>query len=59
MWTRFLFKLRGLAPEISKLLGSWKLSIVLMVLAALYYLFLAIWARSSPSRAWSSVETRA
>lgn len=29
-------------------LGSWRLSIVLMVLAALYYTFLAIWAGSSP-----------
>lgn len=30
------------------LLGSWKLSVVLMVLAGLYYGFLAIWATSSP-----------
>ena len=30
------------------MLASWKLSVVLMVTGALYYAFLAIWARSSP-----------
>lgn len=41
--------LRSRLPEIGPLLGSWKLSVVLMITAALYYIFLAIWATSSPS----------
>lgn len=48
MWDRALFNVRRRAVGLGPRLGSWRLSIVLMVLAALYYGFLAIWARSSP-----------
>jgi hypothetical protein len=48
MWTRVLFAVRSFTIDLGPRLGSWRLSIVLMVLAALYYLFLAIWATSSP-----------
>jgi hypothetical protein len=48
MWDRLLYGLRVRTPELGRALGSWRLSIVLMVLAALYYAFLAIWASSSP-----------
>lgn len=48
MWDRILFPIRRRTPELGRLLGSWKLSVVLMVVAALYYGFLAIWATSSP-----------
>lgn len=49
MWTKLLFRLRTALPEIGPLLGSWKLSVVLMVLLALYYGFLAVWSTSSPA----------
>jgi cytochrome c biogenesis protein ResB len=48
MWVRPLFAVRSFLAEPGPRLGSWRLSIVLMVLAALYYGFLAIWATSSP-----------
>jgi hypothetical protein len=48
MWDRLLFTIRSRLPNPVQLLGSWKLSVVLMVLAALYYALLAIWATSSP-----------
>jgi hypothetical protein len=48
MWDRALFRIRAIGPEIGPLLGSWKLSVVLMVASGLYYAFLAIWATSSP-----------
>ena len=48
MWGRFLFTIRSRLPNPLQLLGSWKLSVVLMVVAALYYALLAIWATSSP-----------
>jgi len=48
MWDRALYTLRGRIPDLGRGLGSWRLSIVLMVLAGLYYGLLAIWATSSP-----------
>jgi hypothetical protein len=48
MWDRALYTLRGRIPDVGRGLGSWRLSIVLMVLAGLYYGLLAIWATSSP-----------
>jgi hypothetical protein len=48
MWDRLLYGLRARTPDLGRGLGSWRLSIVLMVLAALYYALLAIWASSSP-----------
>jgi hypothetical protein len=48
MWDKPLFALRRIGVDLGGRLGSWRLSIVLMVLAALYYALLAIWARSSP-----------
>ena len=48
MWTRLLFAVRSFTTDLGPRLGSWRLSIVLMVLVALYYGFLAIWATSSP-----------
>jgi len=48
MLDRALFAARRFGLDIGFWLGSWKLSIVLMVLAALYYLLLVIWAGSSP-----------
>lgn len=48
MWARLLFRVRRRIPDLGVALGSWRLSVVLMVLAALYQLLLAIWARSSP-----------
>lgn len=50
MWTRFAYWLRGIPAKASVLLASWKTSVALMMVAALYYLLLAIWARSSPSQ---------
>jgi hypothetical protein len=46
---RLLFALRRALPELGPWLGSTRLSIVLMVVAAQYYLLLAIWSTSSPS----------
>jgi len=37
-----------LTVDLGARLGSWRLSVVLMILAGLYYVFLAIWASSSP-----------
>ncbi len=48
MWTESLYAVRSLMTDPGPRLGSWRLSIVLMALAALYYGFLAIWATSSP-----------
>ncbi len=48
MLDKALFAARRFRQDIWFRLGSWKLSIVLMVLAVLYYLLLAIWAGSSP-----------
>ena len=38
----------SLFPDLGRRLGSWRLSVALMVLAALYYALLAIWSGSSP-----------
>ncbi len=48
MLDRLLYALRRLAPDAGRRLGSWRLSIVLMVLAGFYHGLLAIWATSSP-----------
>jgi hypothetical protein len=48
MLDRVLFAARRFQLNIGYWLGFWRLSIVLMVLAALYYLLLAIWAAASP-----------
>jgi hypothetical protein len=48
MLDKFLFILRERGLETGRWLGSWKLSVVLMILAGLYYGLLAIWAASSP-----------
>ena len=48
MWDRALFAVRRFTVDLGGRLGSWRLSIVLMVVAALYYGFLAVWATSSP-----------
>jgi len=45
---RWIYRLRAAAVEPGRWLGSWRLSIALMVAAALYEGFLAIWATSSP-----------
>ncbi len=55
MWTRFIFALRGALPWINRTLASWKLSVVLMLLAALYYALLAIWSTTSPSHVVQSI----
>ena len=55
MWGRPLFAVRRLAVDLGGQLGSWRLSIVLMVVAALYYAFLAIWAGSSPAHVVQSI----
>jgi hypothetical protein len=48
MWNRLLFAMRSFLADLGPRLGSWRLSVVLMVVAALYYGFLGIWASSSP-----------
>jgi hypothetical protein len=48
MWDSVLFAARRWTVDLRGRLGSWRLSIVLMVLAALYYVLLAIWAGSAP-----------
>jgi len=48
MWARPLARLRATSVDLGGWLGDWRLSIALMVLAALYSGFLAIWAGSSP-----------
>jgi len=48
MWARLLYPLRRRTPQLGRLLGSRKLSIVLMVVAAFYYGLLAVWAALSP-----------
>ena len=47
MLDRLLYQLRGIDPV--RLLGSWRLSIVLMVLAALYNGILTAFAQRSPA----------
>jgi len=49
MWARATFALRRFLLDLGPNLGSWRLSIVLMVLATLYYALLAIWSTSSPA----------
>jgi len=48
MLDRLLFATRRFGLDLGGWLGSWRLSVVLMIVAAQYYVFLAIWAGSSP-----------
>jgi hypothetical protein len=48
MWDRLLFAVRRTIPDLGLWLGSTRLSVVLMILTAQYYLFLAIWSGASP-----------
>ena len=48
MLDNLLFAIRRSTVDLGSRLGSWRLSIALMVAAGLYYGFLAIWATSSP-----------
>jgi hypothetical protein len=57
MLDKILFAVRRVRLEPGRLFGSWKLSIVLMVLAGLYYLLLAIWAGSSPPHVIGRIAT--
>jgi hypothetical protein len=59
MWTRILFAVRAFTTELGPRLGSWRLSVVLMVLAALYYGFLAVWATSSPPHVVANIASLA
>jgi len=49
MLARSLSAIRRFSLEPGSRLGSWRLSVVLMVVLALDYLFLAIWSTSSPA----------
>ena len=49
MWARALFAVRRFLLDLGPNLGSWRLSVVLMVLGAVYYLLLAVWATASPA----------
>jgi cytochrome c biogenesis protein ResB len=49
MLKRVVFAVRSFWVDPWPRLGSWRLSVVLMVAATLYYLFLAIWAGSTPA----------
>jgi cytochrome c biogenesis protein ResB len=48
MLTRLLFALRSFNADLGSRLGSWRLSVVLMVLAGFYYALLAALATTSP-----------
>lgn len=48
MWAERLYALRAATLEPGRWLGSWRLSVVLMVTAGFYHLLLAVWATSSP-----------
>jgi len=55
MWVEARSALRRFWLDLGPNLGSTRLSIVLMVVAALYHLFLAIWAGSSPPHVVRSI----
>jgi hypothetical protein len=55
MLARWLFAIRSFGADLGPRLGSWRLSVVLMVLAALYYGLLAIWSTSSPPHVVQSI----
>lgn len=57
MLDKVLFAARRFRQDIGFWLGSWKMSIVLMVLAALYYLLLAIWSGTSPAAMVANIAT--
>lgn len=49
MWDRALYQLRAALTEPRALLGSWKLSVALMVGASVFYLMLAVYSWTVPS----------
>jgi hypothetical protein len=57
MWARLQFRVRATLPRLGALLSSWKLSVVVMIAGALFYVLLAIWARSTPSHVVQSIAT--
>lgn len=48
MWAERLYALRAATVDPGRWLGSWRLSVVLMVTAGFYHLLLAVWSTSSP-----------
>lgn len=48
MWAERLYALRAATLEPGRWLGSWRLSVVLMVTAGFYHVLLAVWAMLSP-----------
>jgi len=55
MLARWLFAIRSFGADLGPRLGSWRVSVVLMVLAALYYGLLAIWSTASPPHVVQSI----
>ncbi len=55
MLDRALYQLRRGASALVPVLGSWQLSVVLMVAMALYFLLLAIWSTSTPAHVVQSI----
>lgn len=49
MLAELTYRVRGALPGLSRLLASWKLSVVLMVTAATYTAHLSVFARKSPA----------
>lgn len=49
MSAKFFFRLRAATVDLGPFLGSWQLSVVLMVTAAFWYLLLAVFAFLSPT----------
>ena len=49
MWDRLLFRLRSASLDIWPLLGSWKLSVVLMIGTAVFYVMLTAYAFTTPA----------
>jgi len=54
---KLLFAVRRFFLELGDHLGSWRLSVVLMVLAAWYYVFLAVWAGTTPGHVVRNIAT--
>lgn len=55
MWTSALFRIRAALTEPRALLGSWQLSVVLMVAACVFYLLLLIYSWTVPSHVVRSI----
>ena len=43
MWDRFVFRLRRFVLSVGGYFDSWRMSVVLMLTAGLYYALLAVW----------------